>query len=268
MQLFSPPGGGPLQLHSCRVEAAGKIFLKKSAKNSRNVCIHRGKIRESPPVWVGHRPSMLWFKGRVIRTTDEHPFWADGKGWTTAGELKAGDNLLASDKSKLPVENVSETGDTETVYNFRVADWHTYFVGNEDWDFEVWVHNACGGGAQASTGTVWDRIKPTQEVWPGTEIPRSFELATQGGTKIWVHGNATEHLFEHVANMVKRPLPPDLVRVGQQAQLTSLEAAVNATIGNGVPFNQIIQVGGWELKFAPPRMLGDLPALIHALPFG
>jgi hypothetical protein len=94
---------------------------------------------------------MLWFKGRVIRTTDEHPFWADGKGWTTAGELKAGDNLLASDKSKLPVENVSETGDTETVYNFRVADWHTYFVGNEDWGFEVWVHNACGPGANGPT---------------------------------------------------------------------------------------------------------------------
>ena len=84
-------------------------------------------------------------QGRVIRTTAEHPFWVDGRGWTAAGELKAGDNLLTADKSKLPVESVSESGDTETVYNFRVADWHTYFVGNEDWDFEVWVHNACGG---------------------------------------------------------------------------------------------------------------------------
>jgi intein/homing endonuclease len=53
---------------------------------------------------------MLWFKGRVIRTTAEHPFWVDGKGWTAAGELKAGDNLLASDKTRLPVENVSEPG--------------------------------------------------------------------------------------------------------------------------------------------------------------
>ena len=84
---------------------------------------------------------------RVIRTTSEHPFWVDGKGWTAAGELKAGDNLLAADKSKLPVENVSETGDTEIVYNFRVADWHTYFVGDKGWEFEVWVHNACRPGA-------------------------------------------------------------------------------------------------------------------------
>jgi len=51
------------------------------------------------------------------------------------------------------VENVFETGDTETVYNFRVADWHTYFVGDKDWDFEVWVHNACGPGANGPSTT-------------------------------------------------------------------------------------------------------------------
>ena len=90
-------------------------------------------------------------QGRVIRTTSEHPFWVDGKGWTAAGELKAGDQLLGADKSKLPVESVVETEDTETVYNFRVADWHTYFVGNEHWDFEVWVHNACASGANGQT---------------------------------------------------------------------------------------------------------------------
>ena len=90
-------------------------------------------------------------QGRAIRTTGEHPFWVDGKGWTAAGELKAGDQLLGADKSKLPVESVVETEDTETVYNFRVADWHTYFVGNEHWDFEVWVHNACASGANGQT---------------------------------------------------------------------------------------------------------------------
>jgi hypothetical protein len=46
----------------------------------------------------------------------------DGKGWTAAGELIAGDQLLGADKSKLPVESVSESGDAETVYNFWVAD--------------------------------------------------------------------------------------------------------------------------------------------------
>jgi hypothetical protein len=113
---------------------------------SRNEFDPNGEVDEKivEDVFVRSAPILnVVVQGRVIRTTDEHPFWVDGKGWTPAGELKAGDQLLGADKSKLPLENVVETGDTETVYNFRVADWHTYFVGNNGWDFEVWVHNAC-----------------------------------------------------------------------------------------------------------------------------
>ncbi|MFM8933353.1 MAG: polymorphic toxin-type HINT domain-containing protein, partial [Gemmataceae bacterium] len=123
---------------------------------SRNEFDPNGQVDEKivEDVFVRSAPILnVVVQGRVIRTTAEHPFWVDGKGWTAAGELKAGDNLLTVDKSKLPVENVSETGDTEIVYNFRVADWHTYFVGNENWNFEVWVHNACGPGGQAPRST-------------------------------------------------------------------------------------------------------------------
>ena len=97
-------------------------------------------------------------------------------------------------------------------------------------------------------------------------IPRSFELTIQGGTRVWVHGNATEHLAERVKNMTGRQLTPDLVRIGQQAQLTSLEAAVDAAIRNGVPLDQVIRGGGWELIFDSPRIPGGLPVLFHALP--
>jgi len=58
----------------------------------------------------------------------------------------------------------------------------------------------------------------------------------------------------------------ELGRIVQQSQLTSLEAAVSAAIKNGIPFNQPIRVGGWELIFRPGRNAGDLPALVHALP--
>ena len=30
------------------------------------------------------------------------------------------------------------------VYNLRVADYHTYFVGDESWGFALWAHNAYG----------------------------------------------------------------------------------------------------------------------------
>jgi hypothetical protein len=34
-----------------------------------------------------------------------------------------------------------DTGEYETVYNVRVADYHAYFVGAEGWGFGVWAHN-------------------------------------------------------------------------------------------------------------------------------
>lgn len=51
-----------------------------------------------------------------------------------------------------------------------------------------------------------------------------------------------------------------------QAQLSSLQAAVNQALAAGIKYNQLIQIAGWELKFGAPGKAGQLPALIHALP--
>ncbi|MCZ2341094.1 MAG: HINT domain-containing protein, partial [Bacteroidales bacterium] len=48
---------------------------------------------------------------------------------------------VCEDGSTVLVEAVVDTGTVEVVYNLRVADWHTYFVGGEDWGFSVWAHN-------------------------------------------------------------------------------------------------------------------------------
>jgi hypothetical protein len=40
------------------------------------------------------------------------------------------------------VEDLLDTGEYETVYNLRVADFHTYFVGCQEWGFSVWAHNS------------------------------------------------------------------------------------------------------------------------------
>ncbi|WP_208860670.1 hemagglutinin repeat-containing protein [Pseudovibrio ascidiaceicola] len=115
------------------------------------------------------------------------------------------------------------------------------------------------------TGTVWDDITPTQEVYPGSEIPKSFELSTKSGEKIWVHGNATEHLAEYAQGQAKY-YTPDVVRLHTQEQIKSMQSAVNSATTNGIEYDEIITVGGWELKFSPPREVGQLPALIHAQP--
>jgi len=80
---------------------------------------------------------------QVIRTTAEHPFWVKGKGWVPTRALQPGDLLSSADGQWVAVEEVYDTGEDETVYNMRVADHHTYFVGCQEWGFSVWAHNLC-----------------------------------------------------------------------------------------------------------------------------
>ena len=81
--------------------------------------------------------------GKLIRTTAEHPFYVQGKGWTAAKELSPGDLLRSHDGQWVAVESASDSGEVAPVYNMRVEEYHTYFVGADGWGFSVWAHNAC-----------------------------------------------------------------------------------------------------------------------------
>ena len=106
--------------------------------------------------------------GQVIRTTLEHPFWADGKGWTAAGSLKQGDRIATLSGEWITVEELYDTGEWEPVYNLRVADWHTYFVGDEGWGWSAWAHNEY---------QQLFREGDDQRVQPIRNFFRSFEIA-------------------------------------------------------------------------------------------
>ena len=82
----------------------------------------------------------LKVNGEMIDTTVDHPFYVKDVGFVDAGRLTVGDKLLDPEGSILMVENVwIEVTDTPVeVYNFQVADFHTYHVGNNG----ALVHNA------------------------------------------------------------------------------------------------------------------------------
>jgi intein/homing endonuclease len=86
----------------------------------------------------------------VLHTTAEHPFYVAGKGWRAAGELQPGDRILGlGPQEGVAVVAVRATGRWVPLYNLRIADYHTYFVGDRDWEGAVWAHNAsCGEHAQ------------------------------------------------------------------------------------------------------------------------
>ena len=83
----------------------------------------------------------LTINGEEIVTTDNHPFYVQGRGFINAGNLLVGDKLISVNGEDLVIEKffIEETAESVSVYNFQVEDYHTYFVG----DCAVWVHNDC-----------------------------------------------------------------------------------------------------------------------------
>ncbi len=100
----------------------------------------------------------------VIDSTPQHPFYVEGKGWVEASALHAGMTIWFANGTKGTVEDISNEGLEEpvTVYNFEVADFHTYFVG----ECGVLVHNICTDGKtpQPSAQPESDITDPTEGV--------------------------------------------------------------------------------------------------------
>ena len=67
--------------------------------------------------------------GETIEATYNQPFYVVGEGFKPAGELKQSDRVLLLDGSITDVESVEpvECDEAVKVYNFEVADHHTYF---------------------------------------------------------------------------------------------------------------------------------------------
>ena len=85
----------------------------------------------------------LTIQGETITTTWNHPFYVEEKGFVPAGELQIGDRMVGVDGESYAIDNYQEeiVETPETVYNFQVEDYHTYYVGSAG----VLVHNAdCG----------------------------------------------------------------------------------------------------------------------------
>jgi hypothetical protein len=65
----------------------------------------------------------------IISATLEHPFWVPSRrAWVPAGALVAGWSVLTADGDLVRVTAVTPRTATTSVYNFTVADLHTYYV--------------------------------------------------------------------------------------------------------------------------------------------
>lgn len=110
---------------------------------------------------------------------------------------------------------------------------------------------------RSPTGTVFDRIVATlapRDV--GSALPTSFTLATRSGQDVWVHGNATRHIWEETRHLSFSRT------ISEQARLSALANAVDDASPGA--YGTLQNVRNWELRFEGPRVDGLNPVLIHA----
>jgi hypothetical protein len=131
--LLTPTGDKPVEEFR-----TGDLILSRAENDPEGVpeakAVEETFVRVAPII-------ALRVGGRTIRTTAEHPFYVNGR-WICAKEIEPGDQVLSHDGQLVTVEAVTDLEGVATVYNLRVSDYHTYFVGSREWGFSVWAHNA------------------------------------------------------------------------------------------------------------------------------
>lgn len=119
-----------------------------------------------------------------IICTPSHPFYSPVKGWTDAVHLRAGDILVLVNGEYVIVEKVQHEllENPVKVYNFQVADYHTYYVS----DSGVLVHNMCAKKASSSAMSAKDFIKSPKNAKEVVKFleKSGFEKVSQEGSHI------------------------------------------------------------------------------------
>lgn len=116
------------------------------------------------------------------------------------------------------------------------------------------------GDGVPGTGTVWNSIKPTQETYSNSTIPKSFTLNISD-ENFWIHPNATKHMVEYT----QRNGVTFTTVVTEQQMLTSFKTAVDSLVSKGIEYGVKYQSGNWELMFSAPKDGGLYPVIYHAL---
>ena len=117
--------------------------------------------------------------------------WAGIVGTVTKGTKKLAAPVVKAVKKMLgSLKYLDEANDSRKAFEAAIE------TGTDAFQYADELAEAVGKGG-TKTGTIWDNIVATQEFYPDTCIPRSFEIEVNG-QKMWVHGNATEHIYDEV----------------------------------------------------------------------
>ena len=89
-------------------------------------------------------------------------------------------------------------------------------------------------------------------------------------TMMWVHGNATEHIYEDITAQFYKQMKkgeglaytnPNLY---SQMVMSDFYGSLEKAIDSEIIYEEIINQGNWEFIFSKPRENGLLPVVKHA----
>jgi hypothetical protein len=242
-------------------KVAGPVVNKVVCKVTKNGCFAAGlpvpiehgckaieDIRKGDVVWMRpeHDPTAppvlgrvaatfkthapLWelsVGGRKLRMTGDHTFWVRGKGWTAVMDLRPGQELRTED-GWMQCDGSVDTDMSADVYNFEVAEGHTYFVGDAvTWGFALWNHNgiAC---AEAAAKAARAEAKAAHQAKGGTYLLR--DPATRDVMRTGWTGNLVQRRSQHARDSLLRDYEFEVVhRTDVYAQQRGLEQVLHDT---------------------------------------
>ncbi|MCP4676278.1 MAG: hypothetical protein GY854_12360 [Deltaproteobacteria bacterium] len=148
-----------------------------------------------------------------LETTDEHPFWVEELNrFAEAKDLQPGQTVVgpSGETQQLVSTAREEHPDGIPVYNFQVADFHTYYVLQDGLDATpVWVHNAKYAPKGALHGplkpnvltradSILDAARPTFKSNWATKVTNKYSWLRDRipGTKTLIEGSRSQKLAQ------------------------------------------------------------------------
>lgn len=169
-----------------------------------------------------------------FETTDDHPWWvvdADGNGsWKDTAELSVGMIVTTSDDQTMIITKVVETNRIDATYNLTIADFETYFVGEN----KVLVHNCkknlTTGNSNPDLGGGTDFTKIDA---PSANLKSHPKLNTETRAPDSDFGGmATKARLDAASNLDAEFTPAAVVAIGVDKAVKTVKKCIDKFCGN------------------------------------